>query len=67
MKEITGALYFSDHEPRIIGHLKIGEAHYEIVGLRRSKTRADLRGHKIEGQGDLFDACCGGQGKRDLV
>jgi hypothetical protein len=53
--KITGELYFSDHEPRVIGHLMVGNTHYEIVGLRRSEVRTDLTGHRIElKQGDLF-------------
>jgi hypothetical protein len=46
--EIIGVLFFSDEEPRIIGHLQIGGAHFEIAGIRRSKTRVDLAGEKIE-------------------
>jgi hypothetical protein len=45
--EIIGYLLFSDEEPRIIGHLTIGGAHFEIAGIRRSKTRVDLEGEKI--------------------
>jgi hypothetical protein len=45
--EIIGVLFFSDEEPRIIGHLQIGKAHFEIAGIRRSKTRVDLEGEKI--------------------
>jgi hypothetical protein len=47
-KEITGELWFSDHEPRIIGHLKIGTAHYEISGIRRSDFLTDLTGRRVE-------------------
>jgi hypothetical protein len=47
-KEIIGELWFSDHEPRIIGHLKIGTAHYEISGIRRSDFLTDLTGRKVE-------------------
>jgi hypothetical protein len=48
-KEITGYLLFSDEEPRIIGHLQIGGAHFEIAGIRRSVVRIDITGDKIEG------------------
>lgn len=61
-KEITGALYFSDHEPRIFGHLQIGTTHYEIAGIRRSDFLTDLTGRKVERkipiaqtQMDIFD------------
>jgi hypothetical protein len=51
-KEITGSLFFSDEEPRIIGHMIIGGAHYELVGIRRSDVRTDLTGHKVNGGKD---------------
>jgi hypothetical protein len=57
-KELIGALFFSDHEPHIIGHLSLGNIHYEIVGIRRSATRADITGHKLATgaeQTDLFE------------
>lgn len=47
-KEITGVLYFSDHEPRVFGHLQIGTAHYEIAGIRRDEFLTDLTGRKID-------------------
>jgi hypothetical protein len=63
-KELKGELYFSDHEPRIIGHLQIGEAHYEIIGIRRSAVRADLTGYKtVEKQEDFFDEHASGAGE----
>jgi hypothetical protein len=61
-KEITGVLYFSDEEPRIIGHLEIAGEHFELVGLKRSVVRTDITGRQIgkrrsteDNQGDLFD------------
>ena len=70
-KEITGALYFSDHEPRIIGHLQIGTVHYEIAGIRRSDFKTDIIGRKIprktpiaQTQMDMFDENSGGSGER---
>ena len=63
-KEITGVLYFSDHEPRIIGHLEIAGEHFELVGLKRSVVRTEITGRKIrkpakrtadDSQRDLFD------------
>jgi hypothetical protein len=62
-KEITGALYFSDHEPRIFGHLIIGNAHYEIAGIRRSDFKTDVTGRRVKRktpipqaqQADLFE------------
>jgi hypothetical protein len=47
-KEITGILYFSDQEPRIIGHLEIAGEHFEIVGLKRSVVRTDITGRRSE-------------------
>lgn len=44
-KEVIGELYFSDHEPRIIGHLQIDGVYYEIVGMRKAKIPVDLTGH----------------------
>jgi hypothetical protein len=61
-KEITGVLWFSSHEPRILGHLQIGTAHYEIAGIRRSDFKTELTGRKIartrsivDVQRDLFE------------
>jgi hypothetical protein len=47
-KDIEGVLYFSKNEPCIIGHLTIGSVHYEIAGIRRSKTRTDITGSRRE-------------------
>lgn len=55
-KEITGALYFSDHEPRVIGHLEIGGEHFEIAGIRRTDTRTDITGRKIEKPENGYEA-----------
>jgi hypothetical protein len=72
-KEVKGVLYFSDHEPRIIGHLEIAGEHFELVGIRRSDIRTDLSGQSIttepEPQGDLFDdgSCASGDRKCGLV
>jgi hypothetical protein len=70
-KEITGALYFSDHEPRIFGHLQIGTAHYEIAGIRRSDFLTDLTGRRVERkipisqtQMDMFDENSSRSGER---
>lgn len=41
MREMTGALYFYDDE--IIGHLKIGDEHFQISGVRVSAIRADIK------------------------
>jgi hypothetical protein len=61
-KEIIAHLLFSDHEPRIFGHLQIGTAHYEIAGIRRSDTKIDITGRKVarktpvaQTQMDMFD------------
>jgi hypothetical protein len=58
-KTLTGALYFSDHEPHVVGHLTIGDVHYELAGVRRSVTRTDFTGRRQCGceelQGDFFD------------
>jgi hypothetical protein len=56
-KEIVGELYFSAHEPHIIGHLRIGNAHFELAGIRRSSVRTDLTGRRqgTDQQQDLFE------------
>jgi hypothetical protein len=56
-KELTGALFFSANAPHVIGHLSIGDVHFELVGIRRSETRTDFTGrrHCNEQQQDLFD------------
>jgi hypothetical protein len=64
-KEITGYLLFSDEEPRIIGHLQIGGAHFEIAGIRRSVVRIDITGDKIEG--DDENTSRSGERKCDLA
>ena len=46
-KEIIGALYFSDHEPRIIGQIQIGTVHYDLSGLRRKNGLVELTGRRI--------------------
>ena len=68
-KEIIGVLWFSDHEPRIIGHLQIGTAHYEIAGIRRSDFQTDLTGRRVrrktpisQTQMDMFDEDASGSG-----
>jgi hypothetical protein len=75
-KEITGELYFSDHEPRIIGHLRIGTAHFEIAGIRRSDVRVDVTGRRqrrrtpiAQTQMEMFDenSSASGERKRDLL
>lgn len=70
-KEIIGCLYFSDHEPRIIGHLQIGDAHYEIAGIRKTNVRTDITGRKqrrktpiAQTQMDMFDENSSGSGAR---
>lgn len=54
-KEIVGALYFSKNAPHIIGHLRIGNIHFELVGVRRSEIRVDLTGRRLPSsqQGEL--------------
>lgn len=47
-KKLIGVLYFSDSEPHVIGHITIGDVHYEIAGVRRSPSRTDITGRKIE-------------------
>jgi hypothetical protein len=47
---ITFSLYFSDDEPRIIGHMDVGCAQYQIVGIRRSDVRTDLTAHRVNGK-----------------
>jgi hypothetical protein len=56
-EEIEGVLYFGRHEPRIIGHLKVGKVHYSIAGVRRSDVRTDFTASRNEsdGQADLFE------------
>jgi hypothetical protein len=70
-KEIIGALYFSDHEPRIFGHLQIGTSHYEIAGIRKTEVRTDLTGRRIkrktpiaQTQMDMFDEDSSRSGER---
>jgi hypothetical protein len=55
MKELTGALYFYDDH--IIGHLKIGRAHFQISGVRVGKIRASITARQTGEyqQEDLFD------------
>lgn len=56
-KEIVGELYFSSREPHIIGHLRIGNVHFELAGIRRSNVRTDLTGRRqsTDTQQDLFE------------
>jgi hypothetical protein len=58
-KEIVGELYFSE-DGGIIGHLRVCGVHFELVGVRRSRVRADITGkhQHTERQGDLFDGHC---------
>lgn len=75
-KEIVGVLYFANHEPRIFGHLRIGTAHYEIAGIRKTEVRTDLTGRRVKRktpisqvQMDMFDgenSSASGERKRDL-
>jgi hypothetical protein len=54
MKEMIGALYFSDEPPHITGHLKLGDEHYQISGVRVSEIRAVIKALAIGDQEDLF-------------
>lgn len=57
-KELTGALYFSSNAPHVVGHLSIGNVHFELVGIRKSKIRTEFTGRrqcKEQLQKDLFD------------
>jgi hypothetical protein len=64
MSDPKGAIFFWEDEPFITGYLIIGKDHYELVGVKRSKIRADLTGHKIEPepQADIFDERSGDSG-----
>jgi hypothetical protein len=68
MKDLIGALYFSDEPPHITGHLKIGSQHFQITGVRVNPIRADIKAVPIGTQEDLFDERSGdsGERKRDL-
>jgi hypothetical protein len=46
-KEVIGALYFSEHEPCIIGKMQIGATHYDLSGVRRSNFLVELTGRRI--------------------
>ncbi|MBO0715927.1 MAG: hypothetical protein J2P55_01145 [Rhizobiales bacterium] len=68
--EPHGALFFWKDEPYITGFLKIGHTSYELVGVKKSEVRTDLRARKIEPdvQRDMFDdnGSRSGERKRDL-
>lgn len=54
---MSGALFSHDDDSIITGWLTIGNDHYELVGVKRSKIRTDLKARKIEPeqQRDMFD------------
>jgi hypothetical protein len=65
--EIKGELYFSDHEPRIFGHLQIAGEHFEIKGHKHSEIRTSLTGRRVrrkttQTQMDMFDENPSGTG-----
>jgi len=56
MSEPKGALFFYKDEPHIIGFFTINGEHYELVGVKRSNIRTDLKGRRIDiPQGNMFD------------
>lgn len=68
MSEPHGALFFWNEEPFVTGYLIIGERSYELVGIKRSDIRTDLKARKIEPeeQLDMFDDDGSGQGDSKL-
>jgi hypothetical protein len=61
MREMKGALYFSDED--IIGHFVIDDEHFQICGVRVNKIRADIKVIKTgDYQEDLFDGRSGDGG-----
>jgi hypothetical protein len=52
-KTMVGALYFDGDD--IIGHLSIGETHFQITGVRVSAIRSDIKAKAIGKQADLFE------------
>jgi len=70
-KTLIGALYFSEHEPRITGQIQIGTRHYDVAGVRRSDFTIELTGRRInrktpipQAQMDMFDENSSGSGSR---
>lgn len=57
MNRPKGALFFWEDEPHVTGYLTIGDEHYELAGVRRSKVRTDFEGRQQERerQRDMFD------------
>jgi hypothetical protein len=55
--EPKGVIFFWNDEPHITGYLTIGDDHYELAGVKRSRVRADISARKIEAgeQTDLFE------------
>jgi hypothetical protein len=45
--ELRGVLFFSEEAPHVTGYIVIGDDHYELAGVRRSKIRLDLTGKRI--------------------
>jgi hypothetical protein len=67
-KEVTGALFFWPNEPHVTGYLTIGDAYFELAGVRRSNIRTDFKGRQTneeeEPQADMFDGQSGESGER---
>lgn len=58
MNDPKGAIFFWEDDPFITGFLTVGDDHYELVGVRRSKVRTDFTAKKHqrqEVQTDMFD------------
>jgi hypothetical protein len=57
MTKPKGVMFFWDNEPHVTGYIVIGDDHYELAGVRRSKIRTDFEGRKIETgqQSDMFN------------
>jgi hypothetical protein len=57
MSNPRGALFFWNDEPHVTGYMVIGNEHYELAGVRRSKIRTEFTGRKtpIEPQMEMFD------------
>jgi hypothetical protein len=52
-RTMVGALYFDGDD--IIGHLSIGETHFQITGVKVSNIRSDIRARAIGKQADMFE------------
>lgn len=75
-KELIGALYLSEREPRITGQIQIGTTRYDVAGIRRSDFTIELSGQRIKRktpipqtpktQMDMFDENSSISGERKL-